>query len=223
MACLILIVISVVFWALYSQTFTSLMLYAKRNVDRRIFGFPVEAEFVQSFNPFFIILLSPILSRLWLKLEDFRRNPATPTKFSLGIAMMGIGFLVLGLAGQWFNVNGLVPIKWLVTSYFFQTVGELLLSPIGLAMVTVLAPRDLVGMMMGIWFLTQSAAFAIGGQLAIFASVPAQVTVQESLKIYDRAFVIYGLSALVLAGISALLIPYIKRLIHGDPPSQPIK
>lgn len=222
-ACLILILISIGFWSLYNQTFTSLMLYADRNMGKQLLGFTIDAEFTQFFNPFFIVMLSPVLSRMWIWLDQKRSNPSTPMKFSMGVLMMSVGFFVLGLGGRYFNFGGEVSSWWLISSYFFQTIGELLLSPIGLAMITTLSPKHLVGMMMGVWFLTQSAAFAIGGGLATFASVPDKTIAAESLKIYDHAFIIYGAISLVLAIVSMLLVPYLKRLIYGPSPMRSIK
>ena len=212
-ACLILIFISVGFWAVYNQTFTSLMLFADRNMSKEFLGFTIDAEFTQFFNPFFIIVLSPILSWLWVRLDQKGKNPSTPLKFSLGILFMAIGFLVLGAGVMIFNSNGESSPWWLVLSYFIQTIGELLISPIGLAMVTRLSPKHLVGMMMGDWFLTQSVAFAIGGGLATLSDVPKDVTGIGSLEIYSHAFYIYGGIALVLAIISFALIPFLKKLI----------
>ncbi len=214
-ACLILILISVGFWAVYNQTFTSLMLYADRNMDKEFLGFTIDAEFTQFFNPFFIVLFSPILSRLWISLNRKKSNPSTPTKFSFGVLFMALGFFFLGFGGVYFGQNGETSSYWLVGSYLLQTIGELLLSPIGLSMITTLSPKHLVGMMMGVWFLTQSAAFAIGGGLATLASVPAKTTAENALAIYDKAFFIYGSLALALAIISFILIPYLKKLIHG--------
>ncbi len=214
-ACLILILISIGFWSLYNQTFTSLMLYADRNMGKKLLGITIDAEFTQFFNPFFIVMLSPLLSRLWIWLDKNRSNPSTPLKFSMGVLMMAIGFFVLGLGGRCFSFGAETSPWWLIASYFVQTIGELLLSPIGLAMITTLSPKHLVGMMMGVWFLTQSAAFAIGGGLATLASVPDKTIPAESLKIYDHAFIIYGAISLVLAIVSMLLIPYLKRLIYG--------
>ncbi len=214
-ACLVLILISVGFWAIYNQTFTSLMLYADRNMNKEFLGFTIDAEFTQFFNPFFIVLFSPILSRLWIQLHRKKSNPSTPTKFSFGVLFMALGFFFLGLGGVYFGENGETSSYWLMGSYLLQTIGELLLSPIGLSMITTLSPRHLVGMMMGVWFLTQAAAFAIGGGLATIAAVPANTTVPTALKIYDKAFFIYGSLSLVLAILSFFLIPYLKRLIHG--------
>lgn len=212
-ACLILIVISIGFWAVYNQTFTSLMLFADRNMSKELLGFTINAEFTQFFNPFFIIVLSPILSKLWVRLDEKKLNPSTPMKFSLGILFMAIGFLVLGTGVTIFQSNGIASPWWLILSYFFQTIGELLISPIGLAMVTRLSPPHLVGMMMGVWFLTQSAAFAIGGGLATLSDVPKEVLPASSLEIYAHAFFIYGGLSLTLALISFMLIPFLNRLI----------
>jgi len=214
-ACLILILISVGFWSLYNQTFTSLMLYADRNMSKKFLGFTIDAEFTQFFNPFFIIVLSPILSWAWVHLEKKQMNPSTPMKFSLGVLFMALGFLFLSFGTKFHSHNGVSSPWWLVISYFIQTIGELLLSPIGLSMVTRLAPRHLVGMMMGVWFLTQSASFAIGGWLATLSDVPKNVTGKGSSLIYSHAFTMYGLISLALAILSFLLIPYLKRLIGG--------
>ncbi|MBS0603952.1 MAG: MFS transporter [Verrucomicrobia bacterium] len=214
-ACLILILISVGFWAIYNQTFTSLMLYADRNMNKEFLGFTIDAEFTQFFNPFFIVLFSPILSRLWISLNRKKSNPSTPSKFSFGVLFMALGFFFLGFGGVYFGQDGETSSYWLVGSYLLQTIGELLLSPIGLAMITTLSPKHLVGMMMGVWFLTQAAAFAIGGGLATLASVPAKTTAVNALAIYDKAFFIYGSLSLALAILSFILVPYLKKLIHG--------
>jgi POT family proton-dependent oligopeptide transporter len=214
-ACLVLILISVGFWAVYSQTFTSLILYADRNMVHTFLGFTIDAQFTQFFNPFFIVLFSPLLSRLWIVLSRKKQNPSIPLKFSFGVLFIALGFFLLGLGGVYFGQNGQTSPYWLTGSYLFQTIGELLLSPIGLSMITVLSPKHLVGLMMGVWFLTLSAAFAIGGGLATLASVPVKTSPEASLAIYDRAFLIYGALALVLAVISFALVPYLKRLIHG--------
>lgn len=219
-ACLILITISVGFWALYTQTWTSMMLFANRNMDLRFFGMPINAEFTQFFNPFFILALSPFLSKLWLKLDSRGKNPSTPMKFSMGLLFMSLGFLVLGLGIRLFNQEGIASPWWIVLSYLLQTTGELMLSPIGLAMITKLSPKHLVGMMMGVWFLSLSAAFAIGGGLAAWASVPKTATVIESLSIYSEAFINFGTLAGLLTVVSFLLTPFIKRLTID--PHEPI-
>lgn len=215
-ACLILILISVGFWALYFQTYTSLMLFADRNMGKEMLGFPVDAEFTQFFNPFIILLLSPIFSWLWGWLENKRLNPSTPLKFSFGILLMAFGFLFLGGAAAFLSPNGITSPWWLAVSYIFQASGELLLSPIGLAMITRLSPRHLVGMMMGVWFFMQSAAFSIGGLLSTLADVPKHATAIDSINIYSHAFNVFGIFSMSLAIVSFLLMPYLKRLINSN-------
>jgi len=214
-ACLILIIISFGFWALYNQTFTSLMLFADRNMNHQILGIPLDAEGTQFFNSFFIIALSPILSRLWLRMDNFGFNPSTQKKFSFGILFMSAGYLVLALGAKFFGDDaGVISAWWLVISYLLQTIGELLLSPIGLAMITVLCPKHLTGMMMGVWFFVQAASFAVGGFLANIAAVPEHATAVASLPIYSHAFTLYGLIALTMAIISFALLPLINRMIR---------
>jgi POT family proton-dependent oligopeptide transporter len=215
-ACLLLIAISIGFWAVYVQTYTSFMLFADRNMVQTFFGLPISAEFTQTFNPFFIVALSPILSRLYVWLDKHGINPTTPGKFTLGLMLMGVGFLVLGSSVKWFNVGGMTASGWLCFSYLFLTVGELLLSPIGLAMITRLAPPHLGGMMMGVWYLTISAGFAIGGGLATFASVPKLTPVIQSSGVYSHAFFLYSAISFAIMLASMALAPYIKGLMGSQ-------
>lgn len=211
-ASLILTAISVGFWALYNQTFTSLTLFADRNMQQHFLGIPVNASTMQFFNPLFIILLSPLISALWVKLGQRHANPTVHTKFFLGVVFMTLGFLILPIGIYGFAQQGLVSSWWLVISYFLQTIGELLISPVGLAMITILTPKRRVGMMMGVWFFAQAASFAVGGSLANLAAIPENLDKMASLVIYNRAFLIFGVISLALAFVSAGLVPYLKRL-----------
>lgn len=212
-AALILIVISVAFWSIYNQSFTSLMLYADRNMGNSLLGIPLDAEATQFFNPFFILALSPILSRLWISADKKGLNPSTPAKFAWSVAFMASGFFLLAYATKHFGVNGVTSPWWLCWSYMLQTIGELLISPIGLAMITVLCPKELTGMMMGVWFFSQAASFAIGGMLANLAAVPEKLPAIQSAPIYIHAFIIYGSITLGMAVISFALIPFLNRMI----------
>lgn len=213
LASLILIIISISFWSLYNQTFTSLMLFADRNMVHEILGVRLDAEATQFFNPLFIILLSPVLSRLWIRMDTQGLNPSIQLKFAISILFMSAGFLLLAIGTSFFTTEHLLSPWWLVISYFLQTIGELLLSPIGLAMITVLCPKHLVGMMMGVWFFSQAASFAIGSTLANIAAVPTQLTAAQSLPIYTHAFTTYGLLSLGTALLSFCLIPVLNKLI----------
>lgn len=215
LASLILIIISIGFWALYMQTFTSLMLFAARNMDKNVLGFTITPEFTQFFNPFFIIMLSPALSQLWIRLNRFDKNPTVPAKFTFGIVFMSLGFILLAWGSGSFAHAGMVSAWWLIISYLLQTVGELLLSPIGLSMITLLSPKHLVGMMMGVWFFATAGAYAIGGYLASIADVPKHVGVLGSLGIYHHAFVVLSWLSIGLVVISFLLLPWLNKMILG--------
>ncbi len=212
-ASVILTIISVGFWALYNQTFTSLTLFADRNMIQHAFGFPVNASTMQFFNPLFIIIFSPILSHLWIKLSRKQLNPGIPLKFALGVLFVTLGFLILPVIIHFFTQQGMIPAEWLAFSYLLQTIGELLLSPVGLAMITLLTPKHLVGLMMGVWFFAQAASFALGGTLANLAAVPDNIDKITSMHIYNHAFFLFGVMALGLTVISFALIPLLKRLI----------
>ncbi len=213
-ASLILTAISVGFWALYNQTFTSLTLFADRNMVQSFLGIPVNAAAMQFFNPLFIIMFSPILSGLWVALSKRSANPSIPRKFALGVLFIALGFLILPIATRFYAQAGLVSSWWLVVSYLLQTIGELLLSPIGLAMITLLTPKRLVGMMMGVWFFAQAASFALGGTLANLAAIPENIPATASLPIYAHAFMLFGLLSIVLAVVSFALLPMLNRLIN---------
>ena len=213
LASVLLIIISIGFWALYNQTFTSLTLFADRNMEHHFWGIPVNASTMQFFNPLYIILFSPILSTLWIKLSKKQLNPSIPMKFAFGVAFLSIGFLMLPLCIHFFQKQGVIASDWLVLSYLFQTIGELLLSPVGLSMITVLVPHHLVGMMMGVWFFAVAASFALGGSLANLAAVPDNLSQIQSMAIYNHAFFLFGILSAILTVISFVLLPILRRLV----------
>ncbi len=215
-ACLILIIISIVFWALYNQAFTSLMLYADRNMEKHFLGMSFDAENSQFFNSFFIITLSPFLSRLWIRMDTGGLNPSTQSKFALSILFMSLGYFFLAFGTMYFNTDGMSSPWWLCGSYLLQTIGELLISPIGLAMITVLCPKNLTSMMMGVWFFSQAASFPIEGMLANLAAVPDKLSPAASLPYYTHAFLIYGTISLVTAAVSFTLIPFLTKLTKSN-------
>ncbi|MGB6977511.1 MAG: peptide MFS transporter [Gammaproteobacteria bacterium] len=214
LAALLLIIISVGFWALYNQTFTSLTLFADRNMGHHLLGIPVNAEAMQFFNPFFIFLLSPFFSFLWIRLGQRGKGGSIPNKFFLGVVFVSLGFWLLAASTHFFAQEGLVSPWWLVASYFLQTIGELLLSPIGLSMITLLAPKPLTGMMMGVWFFSQALSFTIGAIFANLAAVPEHSSTVTSLAIYNHAFIWLGVVSTLLAFTTLLFVPFLNRLIN---------
>jgi len=161
------------FWAAYEQAASTLNLFADRYADRTVLGWTVPSSWFVAIQALFVILLSGVFAWLWVRLGP--REPSTPAKFSLGLLFVGLSFVLLLPAGAIAQRGGgvLVSSLWLVGAYFLQVVGELCLSPVGNSAVTKLAPPRIVGMMMGVWFLSIAAGNKLAGWVAgLSASVP---------------------------------------------------
>lgn len=155
-----------VFWAGFEQAGSSLNLFARDFTDRMIFGYELPAGILQNFNPFFIIILSPVFGAIWIRLSARQLNPNTPVKFAIGLIMMAMGFLVMYFAAL-IAVSGMkAGMGWLIITYLFHTTGELTLSPVGLSATTKLAPRKYYSQMMGIWFVATALGNLIAGLFA---------------------------------------------------------
>ncbi|WNJ97380.1 peptide MFS transporter [Vibrio ruber] len=177
----------VVFWAGFEQAGGLMNLYTQQYTDRMIGSFEVPAAWFQSLNPFFIIVCAPLIAALWVKLGS--REPNSPVKFAFGLFFLAIGFLCM--IGAVLEQGGDLSVKtsmfWLVGAFFFHTIGELCLSPIGLSMTTKLAPLRLASLMMGVWFGFNAVANYIAGligahvgdfgALAIFGGIAVTATV----------------------------------------------
>jgi proton-dependent oligopeptide transporter, POT family len=204
---------TILFLALFEQQGSSMNLLAERNIDRRLFGIDINAAQYQSLNPFFILVLAPILSRLWPYLERKGAGLSTPSKFALSLALMGASFAVLVMGAAYTGQMGMVPMIWLVLAYFLQTTAELCLMPIGLSMVTKLSPKGLVSLMMGLWLLAWAGGEYLAGKFAGLASVTAaadgSIDRVASLHAYSGLFGILAalgfLAALLLVGLRGIL------------------
>ena len=208
------------FWAFFEQAGSSLTMYAARNVDRDFGGWEFPATWGQFFNPLFIVALTPLFAWLWPFLTRKRVNPSIPNKFALGLIQAGVGFLMLVLASH-FAVEGMTPLIFLVICYFFLTTGELFLSPVGLSMVTKLAPARMTGLVMGAWFLSIAFAHYIAGAIATLTSSAgggegeAAVAATESLSIYVIVFQDIGYFAIGAGVVLFFLSFLLKRWLHG--------
>jgi len=162
-----LFVFAVLFWAAFEQAGSSLNLFADRYTRLTVFGRELPSSWFQSLNPTYILLLAPVLSWLWVFLGP--REPTSPAKFAYGLVLVGLGFLLLVPASAYAQSGGggtRVSPLWLVFAYLFHTIGELCLSPVGLSMVTKLAPVRLVGSIMGLWYLTNAFGNKFAGVIA---------------------------------------------------------
>ncbi len=215
----VLTVFSVVFWTLFEQAGSSLTFFADRNTDRMIGSYLMPAGQAQIFNPVFIVLLAPVFSALWFALGKRGLEPSIPVKFAIGLFLVGAGFLALVFGAGFADGDYRVPLVWLALAYLLHSLGELCLSPVGLSMITKLSIARVVGLMMGVWFLSSAMAQYVGGIVAQFASVETvggEVTNPAlSLATYVDVFQVIGLAAIVMGGVLLLLASWLKRWMHG--------
>jgi proton-dependent oligopeptide transporter, POT family len=210
-AMLIIFVFNVLFWCFFEQAGSSFNFLAQNIVNRDFDGWIFPVGWFQSVNSLAIITLAPVLAWLWVKMGS--RNPSIPRKFGLGLIFNGLAFLLL-----MFALSSLVdpqtlkiPFWTLFMVYVIQSVGELCLSPIGLSMVTKLAPVRLVGFGMGGWFLSTAIGNNLSGIFASHVSGEAGMNVESALSGYT-----FGFWALVIPGALLFLIaPLIQKLMHG--------
>ena len=159
------------FWSGFEQAGSSMNLFAERLTRRMIAGWEMPASWLQSVNGVFIILLAPMFSALWIWLGA--RNPSIPAKMAYGLVLLGVGFSVLAWGSVHATLENPVSPAWLIVTYFFHTVGELCLSPIGLSSITRLSPARYVGQMMGIWFMGAALGNLVAGRVAgLIESLP---------------------------------------------------
>lgn len=205
---------AIVFFILYMQMPTSLNFFAIHNVEHNLLGFTFQPEQFQALNPFWIMLASPLLAIVYNKLGD--RLPM-PYKFSIGMFLCSAAFFVLPLGASLASAQGIVSVNWLVLSYALQSVGELMISGLGLAMVAQLVPQRLMGFIMGSWFLTTAGAAVIAGKVAQRMAVPDNVTDPlESLQVYSDVFLQIGQYTLVIAVVMLLVSPILQRMTRSN-------
>ncbi|KXI22591.1 oligopeptide:H+ symporter [Photobacterium sanguinicancri] len=214
----VLMLQAIVFYVLYAQMPTSLNFFAIYNVRTEFFGFNINPVSLQALNPFWVVLCSPILAYLYTYYGSRGRDLSMPGKFTVGMFMCAFGFLSVAAAGLWFaDQTGMVSVGWMVLVYLFQSLGELLISGLGLAMVASLVPQRLMGFTMGAWFLTQAASFIIGGYVATFSAAPENVTDPlQTLPLYTEVFQNIGLVTLAVAVVMALASPMLTRMMSAE-------
>jgi POT family proton-dependent oligopeptide transporter len=211
-AMLLLFTFNILFWMFFEQAGSSFNFLAENIVNRNLNGWEFPIGWFQSVNPAGIVLLAPIVTVLWAWLASVKAEPSVPRKFGLGLMGNALGFLVLMYALQnLVSENGQIPFWPLALCYVLQTTGELCLSPIGLSMVTKLAPMRYVGLAMGGWFLSTAIGNNLSGIFAGEVSGESGMTVDSALKGFTSAFYL-----LLGAGVVLFLgSPLVKKLMHG--------
>jgi len=194
----------VFFWMGFEQAGGTMNLFADNQTERRIFGSEIPASWFQSINPLLIVLLAPLFSVAWTRLDASKYSLSDTTKQALGMLVLGLCFVVLAIAQGQAEQFGKVGPQWLIAVYALHTVGELMLSPVGLSMVSKLAPARLASLLMGVWLLSSAAANYLSGTLEA-------MLMGSGIPLY---WFLVGSS--VGAGLALLSIgPFLNRLMHG--------
>jgi POT family proton-dependent oligopeptide transporter len=194
----------VFFWMGFEQAGGTMNLFADQQTERRLLGWEIPASYFQAINPLGIFVMGPVVAAIWLRVDRSRFALSTPAKMALGLFLLGLGFVVMALAQTRADAIGKVGPQWLFFVYVLHTLGELCLSPVGLSMVTKLAPARVAALMMGIWFVANAAANYLAGIL------------EELLK--GTSMPLYWFLVGTSVGAAALLLiltPGIKYLMHG--------
>jgi POT family proton-dependent oligopeptide transporter len=202
----ILFVFSILFWMTYEQAGSSLTLFADRMTRTTVFGWQYPSSWFQSVPAIFVIIFAPMFAALWQKMGN--RQPSSPGKFIYGLFFAGMAFVVVTIASM-VGASGRVSPWWLVAVYLIQTFGELCLSPVGLSTVTKLSPARMVGLMMGVWFLSISIGSYIAG-------LTTRLFEGNDNAVLTRGFAIFAGITLAATVVLAVLTPFIKKLIPRE-------
>lgn len=207
------------FWGAFEQAGASLTLFADRQTDRFIGGWEMPAAYFQSVNPLAVITLAPLFTVLWGFLYKFKMEPSSPTKMAWGLALVAIGYVVIAFAVKGLGAGEKVSMWWLFGLYVIHTMGELCLSPIGLSMVSKLAPLRLSSLMMGTWFLANAAANKFAGTLSALIP-PSDVT--AGMQVEYPSFLGFQITNLyefftlfiVMTGVAAGILFVLSRILQ---------
>ncbi len=208
------------FWAAFEQAGVSLTFFAEQQTDRVISwlgNFEIPASFFQSINALAIVIFAPMFAIIWTKLGARDREPSSPLKMSMGLLLLSIGFVILVIGAKIADTGVKVSPMWLVGAYTLHTFGELSLSPIGLSMVTKLAPVKFASLLMGVWFLANAAANWLAGMLSTLYPENGNVTSLLGYQITGLAdfFLIFVIMGALASLILFLIYRWLEKLMHG--------
>lgn len=215
-AALVMIIFSIVFWAVYEQNAGSMNLLAERNSQMTLFGINLPELAVNNFlPPGWVILLTLIVAPLWPWLSKRGKEPSTPLKFAISFIFLGIGFYVFYLGCRANEATGIIPLWPFVLGYMFIILGELCLSPIGLSMITKLSPVKIVSMMMGIWFFASAIGEFLSGKIGSLMSVPKEILDKNdpvlSLPYYADVIQKIGIGSVIVGIVLIFTVPFLKK------------
>lgn len=214
-AAFIFIVFSIFFWAFFEQAGGSLSLFARYNLHDKVLGITIDPNVVNnSSNSLFVIILSPIAGLLWFWMAKRKIEPNTVIKFGIAFLFVGISFYLYYYTRFFADATGKTSLNLFTLAYLVSTLGELCLSPIGLSLMTTLAPKPLHGMMMGMWFLASAYGQYAAGILGASMTAPENATNTEKLMAYTEGYKQLGIYALVAGAVLIILTPLVRKLMH---------
>jgi POT family proton-dependent oligopeptide transporter len=220
-AFLILAFASLIFWTLYQMAPMGLTLFYIHNVDHTFMGFTIPPQWLMNINTVIIILGGPCLAHFLKWMRSRGKTVRIPYQFSISLFLIGLGFVILPLGIHFANSSGMSGFYWIVISYIFQSLGEILISPIGYAMIGQLIPSKLQGLMMGTWLMISGVAATISNyfsQMSIDKTEPTQ-PLQTNVS-FSHSFNILGWSSIAAALLLACLFPFLKKLIQEKKPHE---
>ena len=206
------------FFASFEQAGASMNLFTDRYVDRSIGTFEIPTTWFQSLNPLFVVMLAPFFSLLWSFLGRLGKDPLTPMKFVLALFQVGLSFWFLKMAVSEATSGNKASMIWLILAYLFQTMGELCLNPVGLSMITKLAPARFASFLMGCFFLSIAFANLMAQQVAQYFTMAQEEKMLETFTKDRGDLIVFGhifeflIYSPILAGIVLLIIsPFLKK------------
>ncbi|HPF69188.1 MAG TPA: peptide MFS transporter [Candidatus Krumholzibacteria bacterium] len=216
-AALVFIFFSVLFWAFFEQAGGSLSLFALNNLNHSLLGIPMDPNVINnSSNSLFVIIFAPVVGLLWVTLSKRKKEPSSVVKFGLGFFLLGAAFLVFAWTRMFADENGMTSLEVFTLAYLVITFGELCLSPIGLSLMTQLAPTSIQGLMMGMWFLASAYGQYVAGLLgADMSTTGAGATALDKLIAYTDGYRQLGIYALVAGVVLVAISPGVRRLMKG--------
>ncbi len=216
MAAMVFIIFSIFFWAFFEQAGGSLALFADHNLNDNVIGLHIDPNVINnSSNSLFVILFSPLIGLLWLWLNKRKIEPNTVVKFGLGFLFLSLAFYVFYYTRFFADSTGKTSLDVFTLAYLVITIGELCLSPIGLSIMTKLAPKPMHGVMMGMWFLASAyGQYAAGLFGADMATTNANASLTDKLMSYTEGYKYLSLYALIAGVVLIIISPLIRKLMH---------
>src|SRR6266516_2425950 len=222
-AYLILTIGSLAFWSLYQMAPSGLMLFAVNNVDLMVGPVKIQPQWIQNINTVCIVLGGPLLASFFTRMRARGWRIDIPRQFATSLLLMALGFLILPLGIKLAGIDGKSAFGWLFISYVLQSVGELLISPIGYAMIGKLAPRQYQGVMMGSWMLVTGLASLFAGDFSGMIPEPTGTTAVATNPGYAKLFAELGAGSLAVGIALVVLIPFLRKLITDKAETLPIE